>query len=536
MLGILDKTQDIEKMRHQLHTIHGGSTVAQLYISAFKNHPDKLAIIGNKVQLTYRELEQKSYQFARLLKEKGLQRQDTIAFLVGNRAEAIVGIIAVQILGLKSVSLHPMASEEDHCFVLEDASVKALIVDSSRFTERGLAIKNRALIPLVLSLDDSEIGSGLIDQADLMSAEELPVGDDPTEITKLSYTGGTTGRSKGILHSHRTVVTMIVYMLATYEWPEQIRYLVTTPISHAAGGLLLPTFLRGGTVYLMEKYDTPNFLRMVQEHAINFSFLVPTQIYGLIDYEDQKTYDLSSLELILYGAAPIAPSRLAQAIQKIGPVFGQLYGQAEAPMKITYLTKQDHDSSRPHLFRSCGKAVPGNQVKLLDQDCKEVPLGEIGELCVRGPLVMEGYLNRTDENEKVFKGDWLHTGDMARKDAEGYFYIVDRVKDMIITGGFNVYPSEVENCLANHPSVAMSAVIGVPDEKWGEKVTAVVVLKPGMSATEAEIIEYVTQQKGVVNAPKSVMFEIELPLTALGKIDKKTIRTKYWSGSERQVG
>jgi fatty-acyl-CoA synthase len=224
-----------------------------------------------------------------------------------------------------------MASEEDHCFVLEDASVKALIVDSSRFTERGLAIKNRALIPLVLSLDDSEIGSGLIDQADLMSAEELPVGDDPTEITKLSYTGGTTGRSKGILHSHRTVVTMIVYMLATYEWPEQIRYLVTTPISHAAGGLLLPTFLRGGTVYLMEKYDTPTFLRMVQEHAINFSFLVPTQIYGLIDYEDQKAYDLSSLELILYGASPIAPSRLQQAIHKIGPVLGSYMGRLKPP-------------------------------------------------------------------------------------------------------------------------------------------------------------------------------------------------------------
>lgn len=523
-------------MRQHPSVIHGGSTVAQLYISALKNSPEKLAIVGDRIKLTYGELEKKSYQFARLLKNKGLQRQDTIAFLVGNRAEAIVGIIAAQILGLKTVSLHPMASEDDHCFVLQDASVKALIVDSSRFTDRGLAIKNRNLIPLVLSLDDSEIGPGLIAQADEMDSAEMPVGDDPTEITKLSYTGGTTGRSKGILHAHRTVVTMLVYMLATYEWPEHIRYLVTTPISHAAGGLLLPTFIRGGTVYLMEKFDAPTFLRMVQEHRINFSFLVPTQIYGLIDYEDKKGHDLSSLELILYGASPIAPARLQEAIRKFGPVFGQLYGQAEAPMKITYLSKQDHDFKRPHLFRSCGKVVPGNQVKLLDQDCREVPLGEIGELCVRGPLVMEGYLNRPEENEKVFKGDWLHTGDMARMDAQGYLYIVDRVKDMIISGGFNVYPSEVENCLANHPAVAMSAVIGVPDEKWGEKVTAVVVLKSGTQVTEVDIVQYVTEHKGVVNAPKSVIFETELPLTALGKIDKKAIRTRFWNDRERQVG
>ncbi|HBI84651.1 MAG TPA: acyl-CoA synthetase [Alcaligenaceae bacterium] len=523
-------------MRHHSNTVYGGSTVAQLYISALGNHPDRLAIVGDQVQFTYRELEQKSYQFARLLQEKGLQRQDAIAFLVGNRAEAIVGIIAAQILGLKSVSLHPMASEDDHCFVLQDANIKALIVDSSRFTGRGLAIKNRALIPMVLSLDDSDIGPGLVAQADAMSDEALAVGDDPTEITKLSYTGGTTGRSKGILHSHRTVVTMVLYMMATYEWPEHVRYLVTTPISHAAGGLLLPVFLRGGTVYLMEKYDAPTFLSMVQEHRINFSFLVPTQIYGLIDYEDTKRHDLSSLELILYGASPIAPSRLQEAIKKIGPVFGQLYGQAEAPMKITYLSKKDHDFSRPHLFRSCGRVVAGNQVKLLDSDCREVPLGEVGELCVRGPLIMDGYLNRPEENEKVFKGDWLHTGDMARKDDQGYLYIVDRVKDMIISGGFNVYPSEVENCLANHPAVAMSAVIGVPDEKWGEKVTAVVVLKSGMHSTETEIIQYVTDQKGVVNAPKAVMFEAELPLTALGKIDKKAIRTRFWSDRDRQVG
>ncbi|RYF49943.1 MAG: acyl-CoA synthetase, partial [Comamonadaceae bacterium] len=172
---------------------------------------------------------------------------------------------------------------------------------------------------------------------------------------------------------------------------------------------------------------------------------------------------------------------------------------------------------------------------LLDSQHNEVAVGEVGELCVRGPLVMDGYLNRPDENEKVFAGQWLHTGDMARRDAQGYLYLVDRAKDMIISGGFNVYPSEVENCLAQHPAVATSAVIGVPHDKWGEAVTAIVVLREDAHATEAEIIEYVVAHKGVVNAPKAVIFEAELPLTALGKVDKKTIRARYWNTQDRSI-
>jgi fatty-acyl-CoA synthase len=328
---------------------------------------------------------------------------------------------------------------------------------------------------------------------------------------------------------------MLQHMLATYEWPAQIRYLVATPISHAAGSLILPTLLRGGTVYLSDKFSPADFLRRVQEHRINLTFLVPTQIYGLLDDGGLSAADLSSLELVLYGAAPIAPVRLQEALRKIGPVFGQVYGQAEAPMTISYLARHDHDLSRPQLLRSCGKVIAGNQVALLDRDLREVPPGEVGELCVRSPLVMEGYLNRPEEDEKVFAGDWLHTGDMARRDEAGYLYLVDRAKDMIISGGFNVYPSEVEHCLAQHPAIAMSAVFGVPDDKWGEAVTAIVVIRDGHALSEEEAIRHVTQGKGVVNAPKTVIFAQELPLTALGKIDRKAIRSRYWTGQDRQV-
>ncbi len=508
--------------------LFGGATVAQLYLSAFKAFPEKKAIVSDRCIYSYAELEKRSNQIARLLQTQGLQRQDAIAFLVGNRAEAIAAIIAAQLIGLKNVSLHPMASEEDHLFVLKDAGVKVLIVDGHQFAARAQSIVEHAVVDQVLELDDSSGCLGLMSMALTMDDRALARDtDDPAEITKLSYTGGTTGRSKGILHSHRTVVTMANYLLATYEWPAQIRYLATTPISHAAGALILPTFLRGGTLYLMEKYDAEDFLKRVTLHQINCTFLVPTQIYGLLDLPTLTEYDFSSLALILYGAAPIAPARLEQALGKMGQIFGQLYGQAEAPMALTYLSRKDHDLKRPHLLRSCGRVIPGNQVKLLTATFDEVPSGEVGELCVRGPLVMDGYLNRPDENEKAFAGNWLHTGDMARMDEHGYVYIVDRVKDMIISGGFNVYPSEIENCLAQHPDVAMSAIIGIPHAKWGEAVTAIVVLKIGGSLTEKKVIDYVVAHKGVVNAPKKVFFETALPLTALGKVNKKQIRKMY---------
>ena len=226
------------------------------------------------------------------------------SLFVGNRTEAIIAIIAAQFIGLKSVSLHPMASEEDHAFVLQDAQVKALVVDNGKYAQRALAIEARGIVPLILPLDGDTRGAGLFDEAATMDGDDLALDARPGDITKLSYTGGTTGRSKGILHSHRTAVTMVLQMLAAYEWPERIRYLVTTPISHAAGGLILPVFIRGGTVYLSEKFTPADFLERVRRHRINFTFLVPTQIYGLLDHPGLANGDCSSLELALYGAGP----------------------------------------------------------------------------------------------------------------------------------------------------------------------------------------------------------------------------------------
>lgn len=510
-------------MSSQAPTIHRNVTAPQLYLSALRQDPEKVAIQTEGRSITYHRLECLSWQTVRALQQHGLKAGDTVGLLMSNRPEALVALFAVQLLGLRYVSLHPMASAEDHRFVLADASADALIIDDKNFGDRVPLLADT--LPLILEIDGSETRPGLMMLASIQDDAPMSVPDDPDTCYRLAYTGGTTGRSKGIIHSHRTLTTMVMQMLATYEWPATPRYLVTTPISHAGGSFIIPTLLKGGTIYLMDKYSPEAFLNLIEKYRINLTFLVPTQIYGLLDFPRLSDFDHSSLQLVLYGASPIAPSRLQQAIKVFGPVFGQIYGQSEAPMTISYLSPKDHLEDQGRL-RSCGKIIVGNQVQLLDSDQKPVKTGEIGELCVRSPLIMEQYLNRPEENEKVFAGGWLHTGDMARMDANGYLYLVDRNKDMIISGGFNVYPSEVENCLAQHPHVASSAVIGIPHEKWGEQVTAVVVPRQGTEYSEEELISYVTQHKGVVYAPKKVVFVDELPLTAVGKIDKKALRAQ----------
>jgi fatty-acyl-CoA synthase len=218
-----------------------------------------------------------------------------------------------------------------------------------------------------------------------------------------------------------------------------------------------------------------------------------------------------------------------------GPVFVQLYGQTEAPQCITSLRKIDHDLGNPRRLGSCGRPNPLVEVKLLDSDLREVAVGEPGEICVRGPQVMDGYWKRPEATEETLRGGWLHTGDVAVKDADGYLYIVDRTKDMIISGGFNIYPREVEDALMAHHAVASAAVIGIPDEKWGEAVKAFVVLKPGANNSAAELQAHVKEKRGAPWSPKSIDFVDAIPVTGLGKIDRKLLRAPYWEGRTRGV-
>jgi fatty-acyl-CoA synthase len=287
---------------------------------------------------------------------------------------------------------------------------------------------------------------------------------------------------------------------------------------------------------LVQGFEPEVYAGVVAAEKINATFLVPTLIYALIDNAGlRRRHDLTSLEMIVYGAAPMSPDRLLEGMKIFGKVFVQLYGQTEAPQCITTLRKIDHDETRPARLGSCGRASPFVDVKLFDSEMREVGVGEPGEICVRGPLVMDGYWKRPEANAETLKGGWLHTGDVAVKDAEGYYYIVDRTKDMIISGGFNIYPREVEDALMSHPAVASAAVIGIPDDKWGEAVKGFVVLKPGANSGVAELQAHVKDKRGAPWSPKTIDFVESIPVTGLGKIDRKALRAPYWEGRKRGV-
>jgi fatty-acyl-CoA synthase len=521
----------------ELHQLHSGGTIGSLIVNAVARFGDRPALADGRVHWSYRDFGDAVGRFITLFLALGLTKGSALSILSSNRAESWAAICAALVIGVRYTPLHPMAAEDDHAFIIEDAEIDALIVEGGKFGARGLAIRSR--VPGLKHL----LSFGPVDGArdllpDLAAAAPAPLVDEGSagDIAFLAYTGGTTGRSKGVMLPHRALVTMTLLLFSDWDWPQDIRFLAATPISHAAGVTLFPVMMRGGYTRLVQGFEPEVYCRVVAEEKMNATLLVPTLIYALIDHADLRArYDLSSLDMIIYGAAPMSPDRLLEGMKIFGKVFVQLYGQTEAPQVITSMRKIDHDVTKPGRLASCGRPSPFVDVKLLDSEMREVAIGEPGEICVRGPLVMDGYWKRPDANAETLKGGWLHTGDVAVKDAEGYFYIVDRTKDMIISGGFNIYPREVEDALMAHPAVASAAVIGIPDDKWGEAVKGFVVLKSGAKADAAELQAYVKDKRGAPWSPKTIDFVTTIPVTGLGKIDRKALRAPYWEGRKRGV-
>jgi fatty-acyl-CoA synthase len=470
-----------------------------------------------------------SSRYCQALEACGLQPGTRVGLLSGNRPEVLHVTHACMLNEYVYVPLYPRGSVSDWAHVAQDAGLDVLIFDPGKFEASAAEIREQApALRHLLALGKSQVGIDLCAQAERFQPRGLPVpvlrGD---ELYRLSYSGGTTGKPKAIMGTHSYAMTTLAIQLAEWEWPREIRQLLCAPLSHSGAAVMMPTLLRGGSVWMQSGFDPLSVLQAIEKHRITCMLLVPTMIYALLDHPRLHEFDLSSLETIFYGASAISPARLREGIRKFGPVFFQFYGQAEAPMSVTVLRRAEHDVNDTARLASCGRPVPWVHVALLDNDCHEVADGEPGEICVRGPLVMAGYLDRPELTKEVFTGGWLHTGDVATRDERGFFRIVDRKKDMIISGGFNVYPREIEDILSAHPSVAQCAVIGVPDERWGEAVKAVVVLRPRAKPDAAELVALVREKKGPVQAPKSVDFVDSIPVTAVGKPDKKALRARY---------
>lgn len=514
---------------------HDGGSIGEMIISAIGRFPNRAAFIDGDRSVTYTELGELIGKAMAAFRSLGLQRGDGVMQLSGNRVEVFVVMAAAYLLGLRSVTLHAMGGFDDHAYIVRDAEPSVFISEE--------AYKQRAI---ALRADCTEVAhwfahggcEGLDDfwrLADAMEPEALISHAYSSDIIRLAYTGGTTGKPKGVMLANRSVWMQAVMLMAARSLQQGARVLCPTPISHGAGAMIVPTLALGGTFVLQRGFDPDRFIDAVETHRISSVFLVPTMIYKLLDHPRCATADFTSLELLSYGASPMTPARIREAISRIGPVLAQSYGQTECPSNILHLTAEDHCRTDVDTLASAGMPYPGITVALLDENDQPVKPGEVGELCVRGPLVMDGYWKQPEQTQQAMRNGWLHTGDMARRDAHGYFYLVDRRKDMVISGGFNVYPKEVEDVIAQHPAVAAVAVIGVPDERWGEAVKAIVVKRPDARVEPDELRELVRHAKGAVCTPKTVDFTEALPLTPLGKPDKKALRERYWGDQARAI-
>ena len=514
-----------------LHSVGG---VGDMIIDAVARHGPRVAFLAADGPVTYASFGEDLSRTIQFLTGLGLRRGDAVLQLSANSYEMFLLMAACNIGGFVSVTPHYGSSADDHQHVLEDCGAKLIVADAPR-AARAAGFAAQAGLRAFCHTAGAELDP-IWPAIRAHQPHPLDPQDRPQDVIRLIYTGGTTGRPKGVVTLSSQLAFASLLHMAEQGFSTATRLLVLSPVSHGGGSFIIPVLCRGGSVIIQDGFEPGRVLDAISRLGVTTLFLVPTMIYVLMDDPRVATAELGSLNRIIYAASPISPPRLAQALQLFGPILSQNYGLTEVPGTVLSLTPEDHLDSREPRLASAGKPYPCVTVRLLDGQNVPVPPGcGVGEICVRAPHATPGYWNRPDQTAELWQGGWLHTGDMATQGADGYFTIVDRKKDMIISGGFNVYPGEVEHVLLQHQAVSNAAVIGVPHERWGEAVHAVVVRKPGRSVEAGDLIEAVKRSKGSVLAPKTVAFIDALPLTRLGKVDKQALRAPFWAGQTRAV-
>lgn len=517
-----------------------GRPIGSVLDASAASFANETALVSGGQRMSYAEAIGGIRATGRALRSLGLEPGDRVAFVMSDSPELMNMMWGALWAGLTIVPLNARLALDDHVYMVEDSAAKALAFNRAT-AERGHEILERVAVETVIGTDEDCVPEGGHLLSRLAAAEDQGPGYapvDPAAACWIQYTGGTTGFPKGTLHSHDTMLAAMyscAFELAVE--PGEVCAHVA-PLTHSGLAYFLPVWMRGGTNVVLGGFDPAALLDTIERERVTSTLVVPTMLYVLLDIPGIADRDLSSLRTMCYGAAPMGKERLEQALEMFGPIFLQVYGQTEAPAQITVLTKRDHviARERPELLLSCGRPVTIAEVRVGDDDLAELPAGEAGEILVRGPHVTLGYENKPEETATALRDGWLCTGDIGHRDEDGYFYLVDRKKDMIVSGGFNVYPKEVEQALFQYPGVADACVIGVPDEKWGEAVKAVVVADESSSVSAEELIAFVKERKGSMLAPKSVDFVDAIPLTTVGKHDKAALREVHWTGRERAVG
>ncbi|MGU3496138.1 class I adenylate-forming enzyme family protein [Xanthobacteraceae bacterium A53D] len=486
---------------------------------------------------TYAEVRQRRDFIASALIRAGLKRNERCSVYAANSSNAFECILAIYKAGGVFVPLNPRHHVSENAYTVDQCEVTTIFHDSALASEVR-ALRDCASARRTLCIDGDCEGSDSLEA--WMGAEPLPpiAPSERDELISIYSTGGTTGRPKGVMFTPLTWEIMAANLFASLPCPEPPVYLVVSPITHAAGTIGLLLMSMGATFVIQTHFDAADVLSAIEKHRVSHLYLPPTAIYALLSHPGIADRDFSSLKAFIYTSAPMSTEKLRQCLAIFGPVMVQFWGQTEAPCFCTCLTASDHvlpSADLAHRLKSCGRPMLLTPVEVMGPDGSLLPTGERGELVVRGNLVMSGYYKNPEATEEVSRHGWHHTGDVGYKDADGYVYIVDRMKDMIISGGFNVYPSEIEQLLWSHPSIQDCAVVGVPDDKWGEAVRAIIELKPGHHVDPGDVITFCKASLGSVKAPKTVEIWSELPRTPVGKIDKKSIRSRFWTGLGRSI-
>lgn len=516
-------------------------TLTDALVDSLDRFADREAIRVDGETYTYRELDERSNAVANALVARGVEPGDRVALMMSNCLGYVVADLALLKAGAVKLPLNDMLTEDEFEYMLRDSGAGTVIAGSN-FTD--------TLASLVDAVDTVERGfvidadhdrfaslADLETEGDSTAAPDVTV--QPEDPSGHFYTGGTTGDPKGVVHSHDNFLQNMYAHITELGLTGDDTLLLMTPLPHSAGAFLWASLLLGATAVIRPGFDPGQALEDIEEHEVTWTFLVPTMIYTVLDHPALGTTDTSSLETLVYGAAPMTPARLREGLDAFGTVFTQFYGQTEVPNLITVMGKEEHriavGEGKEQRLGSAGQPALMADVKIVDTETGErQPPGSEGEIMATAPYVMDEYWELPEKTAETVEDGWVHTGDVGKRDEDGYVYLLDRKSNMIISGGMNVYSTDVEDVLITHDGVSQVAVIGVPDEKWGEAVTAIVV-PDDEDLTADEIHDFADEELADYKRPKHVEFRDELPQTPYGKIDKTALREPFWEESDREI-
>ncbi len=525
-------------MNKNPHLIRAGSLLS----SPAERYPDKVAIQFEGQKITYRQIDERINRLANGLIDLGLKKGDRVAAILYNSPRAVEVRFALMKAGLCLVPINIRQSWEENAYIINHSESNLLILDDDYLDPWE---KMKGSCPGIRRVVVAGEGS-----QEFLSYEKVIQDSDPREpevmvalddLERIAYTSGTTGRPKGVMKTIGNDLARLRNDFLNQDCliDEKDIMLNVAPLTHAARVPFLKYYLKGACNIILRRFQEEEVLQTIQRERVTAAMFVPTMIVRLVLYPKIREYDTRSLRQITFGQAPIPVERFKQAIEIFGNILRQTYGLSEATQPVFFLTPDDialeGDEKKVKRLASAGRPALGIEVRIVNEKGEKVPQGKIGEILIRGENVMKGYWKDPQATEEVLKDGWLYTGDLAKMDKDGYVYIVDRKKEMIISGGYNIYPREVEQAIESHSGVKEVAVIGVPDPVWGEGVKALIVAKPGVTISEEEIIHLCRERIASYKKPKYIEFVNDLPKNFQGKILKRFLREQHWKGLQRKV-